>query len=1242
MRAGGGDPFDATVRRQARAADPRHSAWVSANAGAGKTHVLALRVVRLLLSGVEPSRILCLTYTTVGAAQMIERVHRRLGEWATLPEDRLRAVLAEVMEHRDAPVPFALVERARRLFAHALDTPGGLKIQTIHAFCESVLHRFPLEANVSARFRKVDDAEKALHLGAIRERMLGELREGAPAGAGAEPLAADADALRGVVRHGQEDALGKLLGAIANARPALERLLAHHGDAARAEARLRAGMGLAPDDTPDTLAAGAWTAPTLCEDRLRAARDCSRSHEGKTNLDLADRIDAMFGADPFDRFALLGDLVLTQKGEQRVKAGPDGGLKLSSSFTVKVQGDLPWLLEAMLEAAIHVSEVRDRIQACHAAAMGGRALRIAGRMLRDWRQLKHRHGLLDFDDLIARTADLLERDGGASWVHYKLDQGIDHILVDEAQDTSPDQWRVIESLTSEFFAGDGAPGRTQTRTVFAVGDPKQSIYSFQGAAPKGFAERRAAYDRAARAARQRLEVVPLNLSFRSTRDVLGAVDTVFAAEANRQGLIDGGEAVGHEARRHRDRGRVELWPVEAPPEEEPAPKERWDEPIDHVGSDDPRSRLARRIATRVRWWLDGADPLHPRRADGPDGAPRPVGAGDILVLVRKRDAFVGTLARALKDRGVPVAGEDRLALTEHIAVEDLIAAGRFTLNPHDDLTVASLFKSPLLGLNEDDLFALAHGRPADQSLYRTLRARRDQDPRWREAAERLHQWRMRVDTEPPYEFYSRILGADGGRRRMLERLGAQSNDVMDEFLSRALEDRDAGLPGLEAFLAALTEEAPTIKREMDGAASEVRIMTVHAAKGMEAPIVFLACCGAEPVSTAHLPILVPLPGGPDESAPPPIAWAAPGIKAPTAIESARAAAKARQADEYRRLLYVGMTRAEDRLIVCGYRGARAYDDTWHAMCAGALVDGGRCDPVGGEDDAERTHLFRVEGRDEPGALAREWKALQAPSAKGADDPPPNAAPGQGAARVRPHWLSPARAERDLPRPLAPSGATALIGGEEGGMGGRAAPILGIGGLLGTAEPDDAGRRHAARAAMRRGTVVHRLLQVLPDLDPAEREGAAKRYLDRACADLDGRWRNDVAQTALRTLRDPALASLFEPGARTEVAIMGTLEIGGAPQAVSGVIDRMVVKGDRVLLVDFKTGHPPRSGADVPPAHVAQMALYRALAAPLYPAREIACALVYTRAPERHDLAAAAMDDALDRIVSGEGIGRDAT
>ena len=1224
MRGAAGRTAPRTTEQiQRDAADPAVSAWVSANAGAGKTHVLALRVLRLLLHGVAPSRILCLTFTRAAAAQMMGRVHARLGAWARMTEDELDAAIAAAGASPDRTTR----ERARRLFAHALDTPGGLKIQTIHAFCEAVLHRFPLEANVSGRFRMIDDAE--------RERLIAGLR--------AEALTGRAPGVEAIVRRGQEHALDDLLAAFDARRGDLDRLLDHHGGAEASAEALRARFGLAGDDDEESVLAAGWPAPTLGPDRLREVAATARHHPSTTNDRLVAAIEAMLEEAPRPRFDAFCDLVLTGKGEHRVKK-TEKGFKLSASFSGDVQKASPWLLEAMLAAAIHAEGVRERLHALSLCDASGDAIRLAAHMRDAWRRLKHRRGLLDFDDLIARTADLLERDGGHAWVHYKLDRGIDHVLLDEAQDTSPDQWRVVRGLTDEFTAG----ADDRHRTIFAVGDEKQSIYSFQGAAPHGFATERGEMARRHAGAKLPFRNERLTRSFRSAPAVLDAVDRVFSHVDHRRGL--GGDDIEHTAHRGERPGYVEIWPVLRKAEAAERGAD-WTRAVDAAAPDDPRAVLARRIAATVRGWIDRGETLVDR-----EGTPRALRAGDVMVLVRKRDAFVRLVTRALKEEGVPVAGEDRLALAAHIAAEDLVAIGTVTLNPHDDLALAAALKSPLLGLTEDDLFALAHERDDDVSLYRALRRRRAERPEWREAAERIARWRARVDTVPAFEFYARLLGEEGGRRRILARLGTEASDVLDEFLGRALEEREGALPGLESFLADLRERAPIVKREMDEGGGAVRVMTVHGAKGLEAPVVFLVCPGSRPVSDAHLPALMPvtltdtgeaLPGeaaGANVPEPPePLAWRAPGLPLPTGLAKARDRLREAGEDEFRRLLYVGMTRAEERLIVCGYRGVRDVETTWHAMCHDALVKAGLCDalPLDGQAPGAGEAAAGEDGAMDDEDAAR-VSAHRFP--RGARVPPAGSSNGPATdafAPPVPEWLR-RRAAREaaLPRPLAPSGATALIEGEAPDAPARAGPLLAaLGGMA--RGPGDA-RDEGDLAAMRRGTVVHRLLQTLPSLPAVERAPAAERYLSRACADLPERWRGDVTTTAMRVLTDPDLAGLFEGGdARTEVPVMGTLEVGGAPRAISGVIDRMVVGAETVLLVDYKTGrNPPARNEAVPLLHVAQMALYRALIEPLFPRRAVRCALVYTEGPIRHDLAPARMDAALATVLAGPSGAKD--
>ena len=1254
------DPRTRNDEMVRRASDPAASAWVSANAGAGKTFLLTRRVVRLLLGGVAPSRVLCLTYTRAAAAEMTARVHGLLGTWARMDD---RSLARELSSVTGAKPSRAAMERSRALFAGALDTPGGLKIQTIHGFCEAVLHRFPLEANVSGRFRMVDDAERA----ALMRELTAELT--AESGMAASDGAVDA-----VLALAQAHGLEKLFGDLDRTRNDLD--AAHDGHGAALADVLAGRLGLEAGATRESVLASVWPLPGLDAARLGEITGAARHHGGSTNEKHADLIDAMLGGCEETRLDALVTLTHNAKGEPRASFSKAGKPVLSGGFTAKVLDDLPWLHEAMADAHVHVGAARDRLHSLALLDASRHALHLGRRLHDRWARLKHSRGLMDFDDLIARTAQLLDRDGGAGWVHYKLDRGIDHVLVDEAQDTSPLQWRVIARLTDEFHTGEA----DRPRTVFAVGDPKQSIYSFQGARPEGFVDRGGDLRRLYRRMDRTFHDTTLRLSFRSTPDVLGAVDAVFGGEGAVS--LGGLEKHADHVATRRQRGFVEAWRVlRAAPGDDRGGLD-WTDALDAVAEDDPRMVLARRIAARVKGWIEGAEPIETE-----DGT-RPITAGDVMVLVRKRDAFTAALTRAFKDLDVPVAGEDRLALTAHIATEDLIALGTAALDPHDDLAVASLFKSPLLGLGEDDLFELAHTRADDESLYRALRRRGPERAEWLAASETMAEWRDRADREPPFEFYARILGPDGGRRRFIARLGAEAGDVLDAFLTRALEERADVAPGLEAFLASLRAEAPIVKREMDGRANEVRVMTVHAAKGLEAAATFLVCPGSPPVSHTHLPALLPLraegPGTEGEA--PPLVWTAPRLKRPEVVDRARKAVEAAAADEYRRLLYVGMTRARDRLVVCGTATVRGGgEDTWLATVRRALEATGRCAPCPDCDDPDEPDWrYRVDGPRADGASG-DTGAGGSPSASPCPSPSPvpggrgpdgttdrttdgttdrtgggtradptfgkavgagnvAAAPsvaggGRDADDPMPDWTRRVAPEAEPPRPLAPAGTTALIEGEGTG---RAGPVSGMAASMGRAADVSAlaGGAPGDRGdplALRRGTLMHRLLQVLPDWPEKEREDAARRYLGRACSDLPGEWCESLTTAALGVLADPAMADLLGPGGRAEVAVMGTLEVGGAPRPVSGTIDRIALLPGRAVLVDYKTGRRvPGSAAGVPPLHVAQMALYRALAAPLLAGRRVECALVYTEGPRRIDLEPWRLDAALARVLAGGG------
>ncbi|MBW3099102.1 double-strand break repair helicase AddA [Pseudohoeflea coraliihabitans] len=1180
------DPIDETTRRQRQAADPGHSAWVSANAGSGKTHVLTNRVIRLLLAGARPSAILCLTYTKAAAAEMSNRVFRSLAAWTRLPDADLAEAITTL---QGRPVTASELARARQLFAMALETPGGLKIQTIHAFCEAVLQRFPLEANIAGRFQVLDDSEA--------RNLLAEARRALFRTGDADPGSDVAASIEAVLDLAGETGLEQLLREIYSNRRALETFFAASDDGPSVDQALRSVLGLSEGETRDDLDQLFWPLRDLDEPTLRRMEAAASGPKpAKLALDFAQSLLACCTiSDPAERARKVCEAFFTTTGKPRA---------FGKVAAAAVKAELPDI-EARLEAA--QQEVRaliDRRSAFDVYEANVAALSIARRYIAEFERRKRRQGFLDFDDLVAATDALFARTGAGAWVHYKLDQGIDHILIDEAQDTAPLQWNVIRALAAEFFAGEGA--RNRGRTLFSVGDEKQSIYSFQGARPESFSEERRQTRRRAEAAGEAFTEIPLRVSFRSTQEVLRIVDLVYKNPEAQGGMGEDQAAIIHESARPRAPGSVELWDVIAA---EPTPtSESWTAPFDQVPESAPAARLAARMADAIEDCL-----AHRQIADAKTGILRPARAGDVLVLVRKRDGFVPTLLRLLKTRGnIPVAGADRLRLTDHIAVQDLIAIGRYALLAADDLSLAALAKSPLIGLDEDALYRLAGERDTAETLDARLTrlaaeeaafaAMRTTTQRWRELAQQLS----------VHDFYATLLGPDGGRARYFARLGSEVSDVLDEFLGLALDHDAAGIPGLQAFISMLDAETPEIKREMEQGADAVRVMTVHAAKGLEAPIVFLVDSGGAAWQPAHVPKLWLLSTEKPFADQIPVWLPNSAMRAIPAAEAAVAAQRRQAEEEYRRLLYVGLSRAADHLVVCGYRGLRqASSPTWHDFVQ-AGFENAEHDPGVQVETAERqsgTDTFAIRRL----VVARSGSPAEpsAPLSSSVEDT-------SSAPFVIP--TEPLPPPQRLPRPLVPSAAGARLA-EDRRSSGSTASFSPAG--MTTA---DRGGAHAAA----RGRAAHRLLQVLPDLPPDQRPGAAQRYISRALPFLAADARDAFCDELFAVLDHPDFAALFAPGGASEVSVMGTLTLGKSERVISGRIDRLAVDARRAIILDYKTGTRPFDGQPEPD-HIIQLAIYRALLRPLYPQHAIEASLLYTAGPDLVRLDAEQMDAALSEL-----------
>lgn len=1165
--------------RQRCGADPANSAFVLANAGSGKTRVLTERVARMLLQRVDPQQILCITFTKAAAAEMSERLFTTLGEWAIADDSDLQCQLAEIEGENTARSEEALCE-VRRLFARALETPGGLKIQTIHSFCESLLKRFPLEAGIMPGFSVIED-------GASRQ-MLTDALDAIAVSAASDP-AIENDIAR-LSKNVIEENLRNLL--MRGAQGGLKHyaMLERHGGVEGAIAALADTLGVDPD--------GPKGSPrdeflqSLDPDRMRQA--CEALMQGGKNAAKLNAVPLTAYLDDAEnnaQWAALEKLFLKSTGEPRQKYGDK---KINDAF--------PWLSPFLIELEDRFVEASAQLRAAEIFHDSAAYLRLTAALREKYAAMKAARASLDFDDLIMSARRLLQTES-AAWVRYKLDFGIDHILVDETQDTSPEQWSVIRALLDDYLSGDGA--RAVNRTFFAVGDVKQSIYSFQGADADVFEEQETDLGKALAAYHGRVggayENIDMQMSFRTTAPVLEFVDKVFSNEDARIGLGKSG-VPPHLVKRAGESGLVEVWPLTPASDIEKA--NAWDAPVDAPAPDHPVERLCRRVAETIDGWLSNGEIL-PSRG-------RPIRPDDILILVQRRGREFDGVLRALAVSGVPVAGADRLKLLEDPAVDDLLSYMKFCVQPRDDLSLAEALKSPLFNFGDDvDLFPLAHERGEQESLWASLKRRASEHAHWRDACDRIAEAKAIAIRDGAYAFLIHVLETGlaknhaSGRRLLNVRLSKASREGIDEMLRQALAFERTHPRSVRGFIDWFRENAAEIKREMERGAGAVRVMTVHGAKGLEANIVFLIDAHRRP-NMKDIGAPMELVGDSDKDARTGRLRALVGRQKgePVVAAASRTRIKSKHFEEYRRLFYVAATRARDRLYIAGIesrndRNPRAKptaEKSWHSLA----MDG--FDSLGERIETDASAFWD----DSDAPRCRLTCAQTAKIEREKEAAPPLEI-------ETPAWMTaPAKKELSPPR-LSPS----RLAEEEEAASEYAAP-------------SDAAYTPTVGDTYFRGRVLHRLLELLPGVDEGERAVAADRLLARLAPDVALKERNRWRDEVFSVLDNPAFASAFGPGSRAEVAVAGDI----AGKIVTGQIDRLLIADGKVQIVDYKTNRPPpMEVSDTAPAYLAQMAAYRALMEKIYPGHQIECALLWTFDARLMTLPHSLLDDAYRRWVA---------
>lgn len=1089
--------------QQRLASDPKSSVWVEASAGTGKTKVLSDRVLRLMLDGVLPSRILCLTYTKAAAVEMNNRIAEKLSKWAVADKERLikdlENLLGKTISENDE-----ILSKSRRLFALLLDTPGGVKIQTIHSFCQEILKRFPLEAKISPYFEVMDERSSRDALSDIKKDMLNN-----------NSSKEVAEALSFLISASGEYKFPQIMETITDQRNLIEECLLKSSSIENLTDKIASKFDIKKDDSLENAEIEFWQSSNFEKlPIIIKALDAGTENSAKKAIALAKACDEKNLSDFLHIF-------LTEEGKARAK--------------ILVKDSIARFPEAEKYCDDFIKlclDFLERMRTIKLFLSTKSVLILANEMLEKYHNYKKLHSELDYNDLIVITKKMFESPKVAEWILYKLDGGIDNVLIDEAQDTSPEQWAIVKSITKEFFSGKG--NHEKEPTVFVVGDRKQSIYSFQGADPAEFEKMHGCFEAEA----SNFKTVNMEVSFRSTAAVLDTVNTVFDFDKAKKGVIPENQNIKHMPARIGDGGRVELWEL-VEPEDNNNNDKIWLPPVERIGVVSPSAKLANKIAEIIKEKVTKGELL---KSKG-----RKLQYGDFLILVQRRSAFVEEMVRACKNIGVNIAGVDKIKLNEQIVVADLLSLAKFVLLPDDDLNLACLLKSPLFGLNDDDLFNLCYKRGCDSVWKRLLN-----NVHYKEQAEQLKELLLVAKDVRPFELFCYVLNNFEGRKKFVERLGRDCEDAIDVFVNLSMSFEKDHIPSLQLFVEWMEADEAEVKRDLEqNDNNAVRLMTVHGSKGLQAPIVILPDATRVKGVSKEARLFKD-----NDLLLYPLNKECYNEKCNDLIEKEKELAL----EEYHRLLYVALTRAEECLCVCGFKKKnKPNSESWYEIVKEAFAKIAL-------EDKNFGLVYDVEQRIEPEKFEKKEEKVWDV--------------------VVEEWLKkPAKDEERLAKPLTPSHQEETL-------------VAAISPLA----------ENNSEKLYARGKIIHKMLQFLPLAEEKTREKLIDAFLIKQESEFDDVEKDKIKKEVLELLNNSSFAPLFSKDSVAEVALMGVV----GEHIISGQIDRLVVCDDKVMIVDYKTNRPAAERlADVPQVYMKQMRSYKQLVQKIYPDKKIEAFILWT-------------------------------